>query len=128
MRFNPDIAREILIEMEKAPPNRQADIDLPHVSTDEMIEYIELLNEAGLIEAKLMQGRLDSARIYRATLIRLTYEGHQFLEAARNDSLWERAKSHVQKSGGAMTLSIMKALLIDYARRSVGLGELPSAL
>jgi hypothetical protein len=123
MHFDPDTARNILLEAEKAPPNRSPDVNLPQLQPDEMIEYIELLNEAGLLEAKMMRSSMGGARNYRATIERLTYEGHQFLAAARNETLWNRAKSHVLKSGGAMTIEVLKSLLILYAKQAVGLSE-----
>ena len=39
---------------------------------------------------------------------RLTYAGHQFLDAARSDTVWQKAKSLVAKSTGTLTLEGLK--------------------
>ena len=123
MKFNVDVAREILIVAESAEPNRVPEgLPLESLSPDEMIEYYELLDEAGLMEVKFARSSMGSgARIYRATPIRLTYEGHQFLSIARNQTFWERAKDHVVSKGGAVTIEVLKGLLTGYAKQAVGL-------
>jgi len=41
----------------------------------------------------------------------LTYGGHEFLDAARNDTVWEKAKTAVVKSTGVLTLEGLKVAL-----------------
>jgi hypothetical protein len=43
--------------------------------------------------------------------VRLTYRGHEFLDAARNDGIWEKAKTAVVESTGVLTLEGLKVAL-----------------
>jgi hypothetical protein len=62
-----------------------------------------LLHEAGLVEA------MDLGVGWKP--VRLTYSGHEFLDAARNDSIWEKAKTAVVESTGVLTLEGLKVAL-----------------
>ena len=42
---------------------------------------------------------------------RLTYSGHQFLDAARSDTVWQKAKSLTVKTTGTLTLEGLKFAL-----------------
>ena len=41
----------------------------------------------------------------------LSYDGHQFLDAARSDTVWQKAKSWTQKTTGTLTLEGLKLAL-----------------
>ena len=56
-----------------------------------------------------------------AQLTSLTWEGHEFAEAARADTLWATAKRFVVDKGGPMTLPILQAVLKKLAREHLGL-------
>ncbi len=47
MRFNPDLARQVMLLIEAAPANEPSeDIEVPGFSEDEINEHIELLDDA----------------------------------------------------------------------------------
>ena len=50
---------------------------------------------------------------------RLTWAGHEFLEASRDDTRWEKAKEEVTGKVGGMVFEILKQVLIETARTSV---------
>jgi hypothetical protein len=41
----------------------------------------------------------------------MLYSGHEFLDATRSDTVWEKAKTGVVKSTGVMTLEGLKGAL-----------------
>src|SRR5213594_1007924 len=43
--------------------------------------------------------------------IRLTWAGHEFLDAARNETIWKKADEHIKNSGVKLTMSILEELL-----------------
>ena len=47
----------------------------------------------------------------------LTWEGHEFLEASRNEGLWAKAKQAAGSTGG-MVLGVLKSVLIDLATQA----------
>lgn len=55
-----------------------------------------------------------------AQLTTLTWKGHDFADAARDETRWRKAMGIVQAKGGAVTLDILKDLLLQLARASLG--------
>jgi hypothetical protein len=50
---------------------------------------------------------------------RLTWEGHEFLDAARKDSLWQKAKALVLEKTGGASLELIKDVLMKLAREAL---------
>jgi hypothetical protein len=84
-------------------------------------EHIQLLAEAGLLEVTIAPSGMGSKRISIAFVRRQTWEGHQFLQAARNEEVWQRTKRFVRDKGGAITLEMLKVLLLKTAAQHFGL-------
>jgi hypothetical protein len=51
----------------------------------------------------------------------LTWEGHEFLDAARNKTMWNRAKTALTTQGAGLSFDVMKALLLGYVKQELGL-------
>ena len=66
--------------------------------------HIDLLCDAGLMKPL-------SESSYR-----LTNQGHDYIEAIKNDTVWEKTKDGAAKVGGA-TLGMMKDMAIAYLRQ-----------
>ena len=45
--------------------------------------------------------------------INLTWEGHEFLDAARDESIWEKALGKLNKKGLPITLELLKFALAE---------------
>ena len=120
MKLDADLARELLLKIEGAPANHAA--DTPEVEgrdKDEVLEHLELLHEAGLIEAKIVRSGMGGARILAANVERLTWEGHDFLNKARQGTTWKHAKELVVAKGGPLTFDVLKAVLTKLATDAI---------
>ena len=51
----------------------------------------------------------------------ITFTGHDFLDAARNDTIWNKALDKVGSTTGSVSLDVLKAVLIDLGKRALGL-------
>lgn len=105
-----DLVRRILAEVQEAP----YDMDMVELQLDDYDEsvtsyHVLLLQEAGLLEAT------DERRFGRPIWkpVRLTWDGHEFLEASRDDSRWERAKKLMREQVGGMSFEVLKATLVS---------------
>jgi hypothetical protein len=108
MKRDMDLIRAVLIEVEKLPFDGSFhDIFVQGHSEEEISYHVLLSHEAGLIDAI----DLSSTQGVCWRPKRLTYEGHEFLDAARNDTVWKRAKETLLSTSGAITLEAMKVLL-----------------
>lgn len=54
---------------------------------------------------------------HKAFIKRLTWEGHEFLDAARNDTTWRKAKDKFLKPAGAWTFSLLLEFLKAEAKK-----------
>ena len=76
--------------------------------------------EAGLIvggSTKNQDG--EEVTVY---MQRLTWEGHDFLDSARDEGAWNHAKDAAAKSGGALSFDVLKSVLATYVKSKLGLG------
>ncbi|MHB8410333.1 MAG: DUF2513 domain-containing protein [Candidatus Acidiferrales bacterium] len=112
-----DLIREVLLEVEKSPPLKGCKVEIPGRSQEELCEHARLAQEAGFIKAKFLPG---SADFY---VLRLTYEGHEFLDAARNDTLWTKAKEIAIEKTGTLTLEGLKIALASLIKHMLGGGR-----
>ena len=84
--------------------------------TPEEIYNAVLLSDAGLIEGRFSPPTLPNT----ATILRLTWQGHDFLDAARDDTIWSKAKEKFLKPGISWTFSIVFEFLKAEAQRQLG--------
>lgn len=104
MKRDMDLVREILLKVEEIPfDGAFHDIAVDGRSPNEVSYHVMLLHEGRFIEA------MDLGVCWKP--MRLTYGGHEFLDAARNDTVWEKAKTAVVKSTGVLTLEGLKVAL-----------------
>jgi hypothetical protein len=117
MKRDMDLIRDILLEIE-------ANDDVPSLDEkdDRYLQHLLLLQEAGLIAGVAVcvcdRGELYPQKINRP---RLTWQGHEFLDAARNDTIWQRTMARLRDAGVSGTFDVVKALLIQAATAQLGL-------
>ena len=118
MKRDMDLIRSILIMLEDAPfdggPLRIAR-KMPDHPPDEISYHVMLLHEAGLIHAFNRSG--GEFVLWEPAYI--TWQGHEFLEAAKDDTRWNRAKSQFKEKGVPMVFDVLKSLLVSYAKQAL---------
>jgi hypothetical protein len=77
---------------------------------------IALMKDAGLVDADI--DTIGSIPC-NATIIRLTWVGHDFLDSSRDNKIWKMAVEHVIKPGASWSFSILVEWLKQEARRRV---------
>lgn len=113
MKRDMDLVRQILIALEELPMIAGwHDIEIQGRSEMEIVFHIRLMHEAGLIEA---QDLTTMAHICWKPK-RLTYAGHEFLDAARSETVWNRAKDKLMGATGTLTMEGMKAALAEVVK------------
>lgn len=77
---------------------------------------IALMKDAGLADAEIdTTNGIPSG----ATISRLTWAGHDFLDSSRDSKIWKMAKEHVIKPGASWTFSLLLEWLKQQARQQV---------
>jgi hypothetical protein len=117
MKRDMDLVRKILLAIEAS--ERPLDSTLIRISGyagDSITEHMRLLNEAGLIEgiaSYSVEHRLKWIEL------RLTWGGHDFLDAARNETLWNDTMVMVRTQSGSVAFDVLKRLLADAAHEAL---------
>jgi hypothetical protein len=116
MKRDMDIVRHLLLWVESDHSHQ-----LPTEASREMVAYhAQLLIDAGLAEGTVHYGSRRGGRVPDAFHIqRLTWAGHDFLDAARNDRVWHTAREKILKSGAAWTFDILKEILKSLAKQQL---------
>ena len=118
MKRDPDLVRNILLALENKASSNDAitakKMMIDGWSEEEVNYHLLLLVEAGYIRGK--DSSSDNRTIVFVT--RLTWEGHEFLDAARDDERWEKAKSSISKVGG-WSFEVIKPILIELAKDAI---------
>jgi hypothetical protein len=114
MKRDMDLIRVMLLEVEKSTSPGGCQINLPGHSPEELYYNAQLAQEAGLIDARFARGATDFH------VLRLTYAGHEFLDAARNDTLWVKAKETVINKTGSLTVEGLKIALSTLIKHALG--------
>jgi hypothetical protein len=79
--------------------------------------HLHIMRQAKLIEA---QDVSDTQGLDYIPL-RLTWKGQEFMEAARNDTVWRKAKGRLIDAAGGLTFDLLLATLKAEIRDRTGL-------
>ena len=84
-----------------------------------ILEHIGLLLEEDFIKGKTHKsydGNIDSVHITG-----LTWKGHDFIDAAKDESIWNKAKETILKPTVSITFSLLLEWLKEEAKKKIGL-------
>jgi hypothetical protein len=117
MKRDMELARLILMRIE-AQENYRDNISCEFEGyIEEQVHYhIMLLSEAGLVVAINASSMQDIQWIPQ----RLTWQGHEFLDSARDNTIWRKAKEIMARTGG-FAFEVAKPLLVDLLKQQIGL-------
>lgn len=122
MKRDLDLVREILLYYEVK--DNDAMDDCPEIEGYESLQvnyHLLLMDEAGLLRCEREVSKSTPSRVIKVHPFSLTWAGHEFLSAARNDSLWVKAKNIAATKGGALSFAVVKSLLLRLALEGAGL-------
>jgi CheY-like chemotaxis protein len=104
-----DYLRQLLLEFEAQPDCLVLIVSHMSMSHEERKRqyHVQLLCDAGLM-----------APVKNATF-RMTMQGHDYLDAIRQDGIWEKTKNAVAETGGSASLEIVKALAMGFLKKKI---------
>lgn len=113
MKRNMDLIRRIALATTDIADDKVLS-ELPGVTEAEFATHVQWMHEAGLVFASITPK--DSMRpAQNAVVWRLTWEGCEFADAVRSDTLWEKAKAKVLIPSGSWTFSV----LLDWLKAEI---------
>ena len=91
--------------------------DLEPFSDEERAFHVALLKDAGYVEALIRTNEVGFPN--GSKVIRLTWQGYEFLQAMTDNKIWKSAKEHILKPGVSWTTSLLLEWLKLEARRHI---------
>ena len=106
MQRDMDLVRRIALATAELKPTEVL-TKLEDTEDSAFVMHVQWMAEAGLLHAT--QSPKDSkAPATFAAVFRLTWAGCEFADAARNDTLWNKAKASVLKPGMSFTFDVLR--------------------
>jgi len=114
MKRNMELVRLLLLDIEGADKS-----DLSKYSENEQTYHRALIIEAELAHG----GVVEDEKGFPAAAVgtRLTWKGHEFLDAARNETIWGKAISKLKAAGMSIPLPLLQELLTSFLKKQIGL-------
>jgi hypothetical protein len=113
MKRDMELIRLLLLQQElDAAPS-----ELQNYSIDDQLYNLELMHDAGFIVATFNRDTTGKAKA--ASIRRLTWGGHDFLDSTKDSEIWKMAKDHIIKPGASWTFSLLLEWLKKEAHQKV---------
>jgi len=119
MKRDMELIRKILFQLEETQNlDYQYEFEVDGYDYTTVFYHLLLLHDAGFIDAIVTKPRSPYAR--RIEPVRLTWQGAEFLEAMRSDTVWADVNNRMAAVGGFVT-EVALALAIKLISRQAGL-------
>ena len=110
MKRDMDLCRLILFKIEDEYRSTALfNLQIDGYDIETIAYHCDLLFEAGLI--KSYKPTYASDEIYFFSVGALTWEGHDFLDKIRENTMWNRTKNRIKENALPMTLEVIKTIV-----------------
>ncbi len=118
MKRDMELIRNVMLAAEKTKdPGELNDPKFEGRSETEISYHIALLDDAGLLHG---QDR-SAIGVFRWSAGTLTWAGHEFVEAVRDESVWKEALAITAKSGDGTVFEVLNKALMQVLEKRAGL-------
>ena len=119
MKRDLELIRKMVLAIEDDPSGWAPALKFEEYADAQVGYHAYLLLDAGLAEGKDISTTGSAAP--RGFISRLTWEGHEFADAARDETRWRKAMGVVQEKGGTVTIGVLTQLLVTLMKGALGL-------
>ncbi len=106
MKRDLETIKKILLAVEESDNVVQK---IEGLSRPEFAFHASLLVDAGFVHGKIQPG--SDGMPFAAAITSLSWAGCEFLDNARNEAVWQKAKEFMKKAGGTASIEIFKFAL-----------------
>jgi len=106
LKRNWDIIRKILIKIEESP-TEYSEVEsgsIEGVDSETAAYHMRLMIESGLVVGSCR----SSITAPWCHISRLTWEGHEFLDKIKRDTIWDKVKEQSMQRGIALSMEVIK--------------------
>ena len=120
MKRDMELIRKMVLALEDEPTGfAPRDLNFPGYTSEQIGYHAHLLIEGGY--AKGFDATNHDSSGPEAVLTSLTWKGHEFVDAARDESRWKKATGIVKEKSGSVTIDVLTQLLVELMKRTIGL-------
>ena len=119
MKRDLDLVRQLMLQIEALPAGPAVQYRMSEIEDPVLLAHLELLIEAGLVNGKI--ARSHGARGDVISVAGLTWQGHEWVEMVRSQSVWNETKSAVLDQGVPLTFELTRAVAAKLLRAKLGL-------
>lgn len=110
MKRNWDVIRKILLKVEALPDEHSmvtsSDFEADAIDNENAVYHMDLLIQAGLIRGECHKVTAPA----HCLLYSLTWDGHEFLDKIRRETIWNKIKETARIKGVDLTIDTVKAI------------------
>jgi hypothetical protein len=121
MKRDMELIRKMVLAIEDEPSGFAPHFNFDAFTSEHIGSHAHLMNQAGLATGSNVThtGSIGP----EAVLTALTWTGHEFAAAARNESIWKQAMKSLKDKGMTVTISVLVQLLSKLAAGALGTGS-----
>jgi hypothetical protein len=112
MKRDLELIKQILLRVESRD-HVERDFSIPGYNDKVVAYHVAIMEQAGLLDAivhKMLDGTMEGIPI------RMTWLGHEWIDLARDNGRWKKAKKLVKEKVGSVSVELMKVLLTNMAK------------
>ncbi len=116
-----DLIRDILRYIENDETgNPISNIEIEGYSRAQITYHVIQLKDAGYIDANILD-EMGSQLEMPYMVLNLTWNGHEFLDASRDETIWIQAKSKLSEVAGSAPINVVTSILTALIQVKLGL-------
>lgn len=120
MKRDMNLVRQLVLVIEAGPSGfAPRNLVVDGYSNEEIGYHLFIMLEAGLIRGADVT--VHGAKSPEAIATSLTWAGHEFADAARDEDLWAKAMKLTKEKAGGVTIDLLMKLLTSLASSALGL-------
>ena len=118
MKRDFNLVRSLLLYVEKQPPGKTIQgLTQENYETEVISEHMALLIEEDFLKGEVSPSYSGMHYVVSG----LTWKGHDFLDNARNDTVWKKVMADAENRGMSLSMSVLNGLLTKAAQKYMGL-------
>ena len=127
MKQDPEYLRKLLDTLQASPSPwpRIGYLEASGIEPDEqMLFHLQLLNDGGFVQSMDDDSAFGFEEVcdefcYRDVSLRLTAQGHEFIEALDKQEIWDVVKGQFKGASLKTLFTVSRAMLDGYARETL---------
>lgn len=120
MKRDMELIRKLVLAIEDAPAGwAPSDLQIEGFTGEQIAYHSYLLVDAGLAVGAETTSFESAGPEYMLSY--LTWAGHEFADACRNDTIWRKSIALIKEKAGSVTFEVLKQVLVTTAKGALGM-------